>query len=69
MTGGGGIMCVSHILPMSLCSLSLSNFLVIMLLQLHRYEEEEWGTCGHMNGVIRVNEGGHWQPMTRCEAR
>ena len=33
-------------------ALSLSNFIVIMLLQLHRYEEEEWGNA-------RVHERGN----------
>ena len=37
-----GIRCVSYILPICVCSLSLFNFRVIMLLQLHRYEKEEW---------------------------
>ena len=36
-------------------SLSLSNFLIIMLLQLHRYEDEEWGNV-RAHGWVNMRE-------------
>ena len=47
-------MCISYLAHLFVISLSLSffNFLVIMLLQIHRYKEVEWGN-------IRVHEQGN----------